>query len=235
MEDHDRSRCAPGFESSILADLDWLGFVGDAASRESLRSRPSPFRQSDHPQRYQRAFDQLRRTAEVYRCTCTRGTLGPADELGEHHYPGTCRGAPVDGDGGGVIRVRIPDDSVTFHDLRLGPVTQHPQRDHGDVVIRDARGQWTYQFCVVVDDLYDEVDLIVRGEDLVGSTGRQFLLAQLLGREEMPAMLHHSLLYAADGKKLSKRDRSETVVAMRERGMTAAEVVGAAVRPGSSS
>jgi glutamyl/glutaminyl-tRNA synthetase len=69
------------------------------------------------------------------------------------------------------------------------------------------------------------VDLIVRGEDLVSSTGRQLMLARLLGRTAPLVTVHHPLVYAPDGQKLSKRDRSDTVRAMRERGMTADEVV----------
>ena len=72
---------------------------------------------------------------------------------------------------------------------------------------------------VVVDDLRHGVDLIVRGEDLVSSTGRQLLLSQLLGRTTPFVTVHHPLVLALDGQKLSKRDRSETVRAMRERGM----------------
>jgi glutamyl/glutaminyl-tRNA synthetase len=49
MEDHDRTRCRPEYELSILEDLEWLGFVPDAISRSSLNSRPSPYRQSDNP------------------------------------------------------------------------------------------------------------------------------------------------------------------------------------------
>ena len=128
------------------------------------------------------------------------------------------------------MRVHLPDAETVVTDLRLGSLDQHPAREHGDPVIRDARGQWTYQFCVVVDDLLQGVNLIVRGEDLVASTGRQLLLAQLLGRTTPFVTVHHPLLLAAaDGKKLSKRDRSETVRAMRERGMAAEEVWGRAV------
>ena len=113
-------------------------------------------------------------------------------------------------------------------DLLHGPLLQQPQHDQGDVAVRDVFGQWTYQFCVVVDDIHDGVNLIVRGEDLAPSTGRQWLLAKLLGRTEPFVTVHHPLLYAADGRKLSKRDRSETVRAMRERGMTAQQILATA-------
>ena len=228
MEDHDRTRCRPEFERSILQDLDWLGFVPDALSRASLDSSPSAFRQSDHPERYAAAFETLRQVTDVYGCTCTRAMMETSGPDGERRYPGTCRGMPIDREGRAVIRARIPGDEIEIQDLLLGPLLQQPQHDQGDVAVRDVFGQWTYQFCVAVDDLHDGVNLIVRGEDLVPSTGRQWLLARMLGRTEPPVTAHHPLLYAADGRKLSKRDRSETVRAMRERGMSAAEVLAAA-------
>lgn len=228
MEDHDRTRCRPEFERSILADLDWLGFVPDAVSRASLDTSPSEFRQSDHPDRYAEAFARLQRVTEVYGCTCTRAMMETSGPDGERRYQGTCRGMPLDREGRFVARARISGEETSVDDLLHGPLLQQPQHDQGDVAVRDVFGQWTYQFCVVVDDIHDGVNLIVRGEDLAPSTGRQWLLAKLLGRTEPFVTVHHPLLYAADGRKLSKRDRSETVRAMRERGMTAQQILATA-------
>jgi glutamyl-tRNA synthetase/glutamyl-Q tRNA(Asp) synthetase len=229
MEDHDRSRCTPEFERRILADLDWLGYATDHPSVDSLAGSPSPYRQSDVPERYQAAFDELAGRGLLYGCRCTRADLGPPGPDGERHYAGTCRGQPIAGPGPVSGRVQLPDAETAVTDLRLGPLHQHPAREHGDPVIRDARGQWTYQFCVVVDDMLQGVNVIVRGEDLITSTGRQLLLAQLLGRTARFVTVHHPLLHAPDGKKLSKRDRSETVRAMREQGLRAEEVLERAV------
>lgn len=231
MEDHDRTRCTPGFERSILADLDWLGYSTDHPSLNSLATSPSPYRQSDVPARYQTAFDDLARRGLLYGCRCTRADLGAPGPDGERHYPGTCRGQPMDGHGVVSVRVQLPDAETVVTDLRLGPLHQYPAREHGDPVIRDARGQWTYQFCVVVDDMLQGVNLIVRGEDLITSTGRQLLLAQLLGRTAPFVTVHHPLLLAVDGKKLSKRDRSEAVRVMREQGLRAEEVFSRACLP----
>jgi glutamyl/glutaminyl-tRNA synthetase len=224
MEDHDRMRCTPAFERSILEDLAWLGFSTPHHSLASLATSPSAYRQRDTPARYQAAFDALGDRGLLYGCTCTRAMLPPPGPDGERHYPGTCRDEPIDRPGRHVVRVKLPDLVTTTTDLRLGVLYQHPFREHGDPVIRDADGQWTYQFSVVVDDLHHGVNLIVRGEDLVASCGRQWLLGELLGRTAPAVTVHHPLLYAGDGRKLSKRDQSETVRAMRERGMRAEEV-----------
>lgn len=235
MEDHDRTRCRPEYERSILTDLEWLGFAPDAESRASLNSSPSAFRQSDHPERYLDALKRLKRATDVYGCTCTRAMMETSGPDGERRYPGTCRGMPIDRDGRNVVRARIPGGETEIEDLLLGPLLQQPQHDQGDVAIRDVFGQWTYQFCVAVDDMYNGVNLIIRGEDLAASTGRQWLLAKLLGRTKPFVTAHHPLLYAVDGRKLSKRDKSETVRAMRERGMSPRDVIEAATTPAPSS
>ncbi len=230
IEDHDRGRSRPEYEKRILEDLKWLGFPLDPESLTSLESGPSPFRQQDSEAHYQGVLDALADTGLVYGCTCSRAMI--AEEVGdgivsgqELRYPGTCRdrGIPL---GSGVgIRVRLRDEVVTFKDRFLGDRSQRPARQCGDLLIRDRNGNWTYQFCVTVDDLRHGVTLVVRGDDLVSSTGRQILLARLLGRESPPTFLHHPLVYNREGVKLSKRDRSVTLRELREKGMSAPEVI----------
>jgi glutamyl-tRNA synthetase/glutamyl-Q tRNA(Asp) synthetase len=70
-------------------------------------------------------------------------------------------------------RLVLPDDSVTFDDLAHGPTTQTPTAQCGDLLLRDRLGNWTYQLAVVVDDMLHGIDLVVRGDDLFASTGRQ--------------------------------------------------------------
>lgn len=224
MEDHDRTRCRPEYEAGILTDLRWLGFLPDEEEAGTAALIPVE-RQSENPARYQAARERLASVTDLYACTCTRSALEPPGPDGERRYPGTCRGKGPTAATPHVLRVRLPDEAVSVLDLRLGMLRQHPQRDQGDVVIRDAQGQWTYQLCVVADDLAHDVNLIVRGEDLRASTGRQALLGRLLGRREPFVTVHHPLLYAPDGRKLSKRDRSETVRARREAGQSAGAVL----------
>jgi glutamyl/glutaminyl-tRNA synthetase len=212
IEDHDRTRCTPARERQILADLAWLGFAFDAASLASLHAPPpSPFRQSDQPGRYASAFDRLAAAGLLYGCTCTRSDLPPPDDAGERRYPGTCRGQPVERDGRHVVRVVLPDEVTVTHDLLHGTLRQHPAAQHGDPVIRDALGQWTYLLSVVVDDLVQGVNLVIRGDDLLPSTGRQALLARLLGRELPVVTAHHPLLHDGAGRKLSKRAGSASI------------------------
>lgn len=232
VEDHDLTRCKPTYEDALLADLEWLGFVPDEGSVAEFRTGVTRFRQSDNGEAYERALTALDRVGRVYPCTCSRrdvlrvvGAVAPGEEP---CYPGTCRVAPRTADSTRARRVQLEADTVRFDDLRLGAQAQCPAAQCGDVLVRDRFGHWTYQFGVVVDDLDQGVDVVIRGEDLLGSTGRQVLLGRLLGRATPPQYLHHPLLRNADGRKLSKAASDTSLRELREGGATAALLIGEA-------
>ena len=95
----------------------------------------------------------------------------------------------------------------------------------GDPSIRDRDGNWTYLLCVVVDDLRQDVDLVVRGRDLLSSTPAQIRLAALLGRPVPPAFAHHRLVRDREGRKLSKSSGDTGVRELQAAGHSANEVV----------
>jgi glutamyl-tRNA synthetase/glutamyl-Q tRNA(Asp) synthetase len=121
-------------------------------------------------------------------------------------------------------RVRMEAGVETFVDARLGPQAQEPAAQCGDLLIRDRRGHWTYQFAVTVDDWQQQIGLVVRGEDLLASTGRQIRLARILGRRTPPAFLHHPLIMKAPDQKLSTSDGDTGIRELRARGLSAADV-----------
>jgi glutamyl/glutaminyl-tRNA synthetase len=81
---------------------------------------------------------------------------------------------------------------------------------------------------VAVDDFEQGVTLVVRGADLLSSTGRQIQLARLLGREAPSQFLHHALIMKTAEQKLSKSDGDTGVRDLRMKGWTAADVIGEA-------
>lgn len=220
IEDHDRTRAKGEFEGSILEDLEWLG----------LRPDGPPTRQSERESKYEHALERLEAAGLVYACACSRKTIEAATGApgGELRYPGTCREAAVDGARERARRVRIERETLAFRDLRLGRIEQVPADQAGDILARDRHGHWTYQFAVVVDDLDQGVDLVIRGEDLLSSTGRQIQLARLLGRTSPPMFLHHPLILRADGHKLSKSNRDTGVRDLRAAGWRVERVLGEA-------
>ena len=240
IEDHDRQRSRRPFEEAILEDLAWLGFEPDEP----------PVRQSERDDIYGQSLDRLRRQGLVYACDCSRADVAQASvnvapafrpaepATPEWRYPGTCahRGL-AEGPGVG-LRVRLDPSLERFVDLRLGPQEQRPSSQCGDLLVRDRDGHWTYQFAVTVDDDVQGVTLVIRGVDLLASTGRQIQLARLLGRAEPPAFLHHPLImksaasaggFGAPGQKLSKSDGDTGIRELRAKGWTPEQVIAAAM------
>jgi glutamyl/glutaminyl-tRNA synthetase len=215
MEDHDRIRCRQAFEAALLEDLDWLGFVPDSGLDPLVR-------QSDTPEVYADWLARLAHTHHVYACACSRR------DIGGERYGGRCRDRRLPFGSGVGIRVVLEDGEERFDDLRHGLVSQRPATQCGDLLLRDRDGHWTYQFAAVVDDIRQGVTLVIRGDDLLSSTGRQIQLARLLGRSEPPAFLHHPLLYAAPGVKLSKVNRDTGIRELRQQGIAPEVVIGRA-------
>jgi glutamyl-Q tRNA(Asp) synthetase len=215
IEDHDRVRSRPEFEHALLEDLDWLGFIADHGRNPLLR-------QSDAPDAYADALDRLRRSHQVYLCECSRKAIG-----GER-YTGRCRDLGLSESPGRSVRLRLDHGLECGQDLLLGPLAQDPYEQCGDPMLRDRDGHWTYQFAVSVDDLRQHVTLVIRGADLMPSTGRQLRLARMLGRQTLPRFLHHPLILGPTGAKLSKSNRDVGIRQLRQRGLTAPEVIGRA-------
>jgi glutamyl-tRNA synthetase/glutamyl-Q tRNA(Asp) synthetase len=122
----------------------------------------------------------------------------------------------------------LGEETVEFNDIRLGHQQQSPAQQCGDLLLRDATGNWTYQLSVTVDDARQGITLVIRGEDLLASTGRQILLGRMLGREAPAVFLHHPLIVNEQGAKLSKRDRATGIRELRAAGLSPESVLGEA-------
>ena len=216
IEDHDRQRSRPEYEASILDDLAWLGFTPDGPL----------VRQSERGSIYEAALGRLRARGLVYACECTRREISAATGGGsELRYPGTCATKELPDAAGRALRIRLAPAVERFDDLLQGPQAQRPSDQCGDLLARDRNGFWTYQFAVTVDDMEQGVDLVIRGMDLLASTGRQIQLARLLGRTEPPRFMHHPLVMKSPDQKVSKSDGDTGIREMRAAGMTPSDVV----------
>lgn len=250
IEDHDRERCRPEYEAGILDDLDWLGYKADVPLvRQSERG--AIYRHAVDVlagQGLVYACDCSRKAIETRVAmrdarTATEAEGGPARRsLGEGgrgearqatefaavRYDGRCRDRDLALTDGIAWRVRMKPGVETFVDGFLGPQQQDPSRQCGDVLIRDRLGNWTYQFVAAVDDYRQGIDLVIRGEDLLPSTGRQIRLARLLGRERPATFRHHPLIMKSANQKLSKSDGDTGIRHLRARGWTPQQVKTAA-------
>jgi glutamyl-Q tRNA(Asp) synthetase len=230
IEDHDRIRSRSEFEAGLLEDLDWLGYRPDIYTTNEYRAGWCAGRQSDRDDVYRAAIDALTARGLVYACDCPRRSLMSASaDNSELLYSGRCRDRNLPLTSGVGWRLRVEPGIETFEDARLGVQEQEPASQCGDLLLRDRSGNWTYQFAVSVDDWRQRVDLVIRGIDLLPSTGRQLRLARLLGRERMPVFFHHPLIMKTPKQKLSKSDGDTGVRDLRAQGWSAEAVRSAAL------
>jgi glutamyl-tRNA synthetase/glutamyl-Q tRNA(Asp) synthetase len=234
IEDHDRQRSRASFEAALVDDLERLGLVPDEPSIAAFRAGPTPYRQSDAGSTYEAALDRLRRAGLVYACSCTRSTFAAYEARQGRPWrgigcPGGCRGLALPEDRGTGLRVAVGAGSERWVDLLAGPMADEPAAS-GDLLVRDRVGNWTYALCVVVDDMRHDIDLVIRGRDLLHATSAQIRLARLLGREAPLRFLHHPLVRKESGAKLSKAAGDTSVRSLLDDGHAPADLFGLAAR-----
>ena len=211
MEDLDTQRTSGEYAALLRDDLKWLGLDWD------LETEP----QSKRSQVYDRYFEQLRDMGLLYPCYCTRSQLhnvnAPHLSDGTYVYAGTCRNLSTPPAGRAPSwRVIVPNKEYSLTDLAQGEFKQNLTTDCGDFVVRRADGVYVYQLAVTVDDGEAGVTEVVRGMDLLGSAPRQMYLQELFGFAH-PAYGHVPMLLAADGRRLSKRDRDLDLGELKKR------------------
>ncbi|HWT72248.1 MAG TPA: tRNA glutamyl-Q(34) synthetase GluQRS [Oxalicibacterium sp.] len=207
IEDIDEARTVPGAADAIQQALSVFGMWHDGEIIVQSRRKAI----------YQAAFDRL--AGYTYPCGCTRreiadSRLGIAAD-GAAIYPGICRHGLAEGKTARALRLRVPDaggdnEAISFTDRWLGPVTQRLASEVGDFVLKRADGYWAYQLAVVVDDAEQQVTHIVRGIDLLDSTGRQIYLQRLLGYAT-PSYMHVPVVINEKGEKLSKQTGAQAL------------------------
>ncbi len=222
VEDLDPVASRPEHERAHLADLAALGLDWDGPV----------VRQRDRRDAHEAALEVLRSAGLLYPCYCTRREILAAAQAphGEHPdgaYPGTCRrlGARqrAEREAAGrrpAWRLDAGGVEVAFVDRVHGPV----QAVVDDLVVRRNDGVPAYNLAVVVDDAWQGVEEVVRGDDLLLTTPRQLHLATLLGVRAPRSYAHVPLVLGPGGRRLAKRDGAVTLADQAARGRTADEI-----------
>ena len=235
MEDLDPDRSRPEYASGLIEDLRWLGLDWDEGP--DVGGPYAPYNQSGRTALYQAAFEKMMQSGLVYPCFCSRSELrfvASAPHAGdmETPYSGRCEKLDIRTmteveaqNRKPAFRLRVHDAAVEFTDETYGLQKQVLQQSCGDFVIRRSDGVFAYQLAVVVDDAAMRIDRILRGADLLDSTPRQIYLWRWLGLQP-PAFLHVPLLVGSDGDRLSKRQGSLTIKALRDTGTPAEKIIG---------
>jgi glutamyl-tRNA synthetase len=235
VEDLDAARVRPGLEARMLEELRWLGLDWDEGP--DVGGPAGPYRQSERRSLYGGALDRLRAAGLVYPCFCSRAEVaaaaraphGPPDE--GPRYPGTCAGLSAEEAGRRAAarrpswRFRAAPGPVRFEDGVHGPRSVDVAAESGDFVVARADGVPAYQLAVAVDDAAMGVTDVVRGDDLLPSTGRQLLLYAALGAAP-PRFAHVPLVVGEDGERLAKRHGALSLGELRARGADPRAVTG---------
>jgi glutamyl-tRNA synthetase len=232
MEDLDGPRVKRGAAERAWEDLRWLGIDGDG----------EPLVQSARAGAHAAALERLRAAGLAYPCVCTRSEAdraasAPHEGEAGAPYPGTCRGRFRSADEARAASGRepawrfavAPSRVVAFEDGFRGPVREEPARTSGDFVVARRGGGAAYQLAVVVDDAFQGVDTVVRGDDLLPSTPLQILIHEALGLAP-PRYLHLPLVRGPDGRRLAKRHGDTRIARYREAGVPPERVLGLLAR-----
>ena len=208
LEDLDASRVRPGLADQQLADLAAIGVEWDG----------EVVAQSQRTGLYEAALQTLEGAGLLYPCFCTRAEIraavsAPHSRAEEGSYPGICRdladserAARIAAGRRPALRVRAGGAPVVFDDRLRGRV----EAPVDDFVVRRNDGAFAYNLAVVVDDAAQQVGEVVRGDDLLSSTGRQLRLCELLGLPA-PTHAHVPLVLGPDGSRLAKRHGAVTL------------------------
>jgi len=198
-------------------------------------------RQSEHLADYEAALSRLAENGLVYRCFRTRREVAQAMASAPHGAMDTFRSAPLPqaeeaerlarGEPFAwrlsleAAQARLGGfEGLTFREEGRGPdaetglIQARPELG-GDVVLARKDVGVAYHLAVVCDDALQGVTHVIRGCDLFEAAHVQRLLQALL-ELPTPVYRHHSLLAGSDGKRYAKRDKAETLRALREAGMT---------------
>jgi glutamyl/glutaminyl-tRNA synthetase len=220
IDDLDRERVRPEYVQDVFDTLRFLGIPWDEGPEDPADFEAN-WSQASRLPLYREAFEKLKEKKLVFACNCSRKQVALAGTKGK--YPGTCRSEAV------------PDEEVVcnwrFHVNAASEVHQQfldgkqsllrlPSRMQ-DFVVWKKDGFPAYQLASLIDDVHFGIDLIVRGNDLLGSTAAQLLLANALGQTSFSKtrFLHHELIYAKGRKKLSKSAGSTSIHYMRSKNL----------------
>jgi glutamyl-Q tRNA(Asp) synthetase len=232
IEDIDANRVKAPYYDAIENDLQWLGLPwDDSALRQSIRREA-----------YQSALAELTSVGVIYPCFCTRSEIiaetarmsnaphGPEGPT----YPGTCRKLDrtqqQEKISSGIAHSWRLDSQLAselcgpldFTDLSFGKIRVDPSL-LGDVILARKDIGPAYHLAVVVDDAFQGITHVTRGDDLLQSTHVHRLLQSLL-RLPKPIYLHHPLVADEHGKRLAKRADSQSIALLRTAGKSPQEI-----------
>ena len=230
IEDTDAARDSQESFDQIIESLRWLGLDWDEGIGKG--GPRGPYRQSERMDIYRDVAARLLEAGYAYESYST------PEEIEERHrakgedpklgYDGFDRNltdeqiAAYRAEGRApVLRLRMPDEDITFTDLIRGEITFKAGSVPDYVIVR-ANGHPLYTLVNPIDDALMEITHVLRGEDLLSSTPRQIVLYRALEAigvaKFMPRFGHLPYVMGEGNKKLSKRDPESNLFLLRDSG-----------------
>jgi glutamyl-tRNA synthetase len=230
IEDTDAARDSEESYRHLLDSLRWLGLDWDEGPE--VGGPHGPYRQSERSDVYREVAGKLLEAGHLYESFSTneevearRLAAGQDPKLGyddADRFLTDAQKASFRAEGREpVLRLRMPDEDLTWTDLVRGEV-RFAAGSVPDFVVVRANGAPLYPFVNPVDDALMGVTDVLRGEDLLPSTPRQLALYAALTdvgvASGTPRFGHLPYVTGEGNKKLSKRDPTSNVDVYRERG-----------------
>ncbi|MGH3656938.1 MAG: glutamate--tRNA ligase [Micromonosporaceae bacterium] len=230
IEDTDAARDSEESYGMLLDAMRWLGLTWDEGPE--VGGGYGPYRQSERREIYSDVIQRLVKAGHAYESYSTGAEIearhhaaGRDPKLGYDNFDRTLTDGQkqrfADEGRTPVLRLRMPDEDITWHDLVRGEVT-YAAGSTPDFVVARGNGDPLYPLTNPVDDALMRVSHVLRGEDLLPSTPRQIALYQALidigVTDFVPQFGHLPLVVAEGNKKLSKRDPRSDLLAYRTKG-----------------
>jgi len=228
IDDTDPERSTAENTAQILRSLEWLGLDWDEGP--VVGGASGPYFQTQRSGNYAAALERMKASGAAYPCFCSAEELASKREAaragdGTVGYDRTCRrldqgsvATLVEAGEPHVWRLAVPAnrEDIVFEDAVRGE-TVFPASAMDDFVLARSDGTPTYNFATVVDDAEMGITHVIRGDDHLSNTPRQILVFEALGHL-VPKFAHLSMIWGADGKKLSKRHGATSVEAFGDAG-----------------
>ncbi|MCF8536119.1 MAG: glutamate--tRNA ligase [Rhodoluna sp.] len=230
IEDTDVERDSEESFDQILEALRWLGLNWDEGV--GIGGPHEPYRQSQRTDIYLAIIEKLKASGHIYESYLNAEEIdarnkaaGRAVQLGydnsERDLTEELREAYRAEGRSPALRLRVPDQDISFTDLVRGEIT-FPAGSFPDFVVVRPNGQPLYTLVNPVDDALMGITHVLRGEDLLSSTPRQIALYNAMFEAGIttfiPQFGHLPFVMGDGNKKLSKRDPESNLFHHRDRG-----------------